>query len=49
VADIIRLVEIDQPDLEQRKIALAVLWRADFTLDRVAGAQRKARIWLGET
>jgi hypothetical protein len=40
--DLLRLVEIDRVDLEQREIALAVLGRADLALDRVAGAQAEA-------
>src|SRR5689334_22503577 len=39
VADLLRLVEIDSVDLEQREVALAFLGRADLPLDRVAGAQ----------
>ena len=34
--------EIDILDFQQRKIALAILGRADLALDRVAGAQAKA-------
>ena len=42
MAQLVRLVEIDLVDLEQREIALAVLGRADLALDRVAGAQAEA-------
>ena len=42
VTDIVRLVEINQPDLEQCKIPLAVFRRANLALDGVARAQRKA-------
>jgi hypothetical protein len=42
VADLLRLVEIDLVDLEQREVALAVLGRADLAFDRVAGPKAEA-------
>ena len=42
VADLLRIVEIDRVDLEQREIALAFLRAADRPFDRVAGLQREA-------
>ena len=39
--DIVRVFEIDGIDLEQRKIALAILRRPNLTLDRVPGPQRE--------
>ncbi len=42
VADLLRVLEIDRIDLEQREIALALFGAADQTLDRVAGAQAEA-------
>src|SRR5687767_5056370 len=41
VPDLLRVVEIDRVDLEQREIALALLGAADRPLDRVAGLQRE--------
>src|SRR5690606_38293676 len=34
-----RRIEIDGVDLEERKVAFAILRRPDLTFDRVAGAQ----------
>ena len=42
VARLLRLLEIDGVDLEQREVALAVLGRADMAVDGVAGAQAEA-------
>jgi hypothetical protein len=42
VPKLFRVVEIDRVDLQQREIALTVLWRADLPLDGVAGAQAEA-------
>ena len=42
VARLVRALEIDRRDLQQREIAFAVLGAADFALDRVAGPQREA-------
>jgi hypothetical protein len=42
VAELLRVLEIDRVDLEQREIALAVLRAADLAFDRVAGAQAEA-------
>ena len=39
MAHLLRVLEIDRVDLEQREIALALLGAADDALDRVAGAQ----------
>jgi len=38
----IRSLPVDLVNLDQREVALAVLGRAHFTLDRVAGVQREA-------
>ena len=42
VPDLLRVLEIDRVDLEQREIALAFLRAPDRALDRVAGLQREA-------
>ena len=42
VAGLVRVLEIDRVDLEEREVALAVLGAADLALDGVAGAQREA-------
>ena len=42
VARLVRVLEIDRVDLEQREIALAFLRAADLAFDRVAGPQREA-------
>jgi hypothetical protein len=42
VAHLLRIVEVDGVDLEERKIALAFLGRADLALDGVASAQAEA-------
>ncbi len=42
VAGLLGVLEIDGVDLEQRKVALAVLGAANFALDGVAGAQSEA-------
>ena len=42
VADALRVLEIDQVDLEQGEIALPVLGRADLTLDGIAGPETEA-------
>ena len=42
VLDVLRILEIDEIDLEQREVALAVLGTADLAFDGVAGAQREA-------
>ena len=39
VARLVRILEIDRVDLEQREVALALLRAADLAFDRVAGAQ----------
>src|SRR3546814_12224055 len=39
VADDVGIVEIDADKLGEREIAFAVAGRADFALDRIAGAQ----------
>src|SRR6185312_1035960 len=42
VAELVRLVEIDLVDLEQREIALAILGRTDLPFDGVAGPETEA-------
>ncbi len=42
VTDIVRRLEIDGVDLQQREIALAILGRADLAFHRVAGTQAEA-------
>ena len=41
LAQTVGLVEIDPAHLEERKIPLTIARRADFALDRIAGAQSK--------
>src|ERR1700730_10269240 len=41
VARLVRILEIDRVDFEERKITLAVLGRADVAVDGVAGTQAK--------
>jgi hypothetical protein len=42
VLGLLRVLEIDRVDLQQREIALAFLRAADLALDGVAGAQRRS-------
>ena len=42
VARLVRVLEIDGVDLEEREVALAVLRAADLALDGVAGPEREA-------
>jgi hypothetical protein len=42
VLGVLRRLEIDLADLQQGEIALALLWRADRAVDRVAGAKIEA-------
>ena len=42
LARLLRLLEVDRLDLEQREVALALLRRADLARDDVAGAQVEA-------
>ena len=41
VARLVRVLEIDRVDLQERKITLAVLGRADVAVDGVTGTQSK--------
>ncbi len=47
VADRVGIVVIDGDDLGQREVALAILGRADFAFDRIAGAQARAADLVG--
>ena len=42
VALLVRVLEVDLVDLEQREVALALFRAADLAIDRVAGPERKA-------
>ena len=48
VARLLRILEVDAVDFEQREIALALFRAPDFALNRIDGSKRKAPICEGE-